>query len=136
MFFFFNDTATTEIYTLSLHDALPICSGPKGQLDALFVFLADVVAKRDVQLFLDLRVAFPVPFCEPKEWPVARVIRERFSERMTRREVDAQVLKPLEKVGIVRIEQIAEIHTVRVSAPLEQEIDKIESPGPEREIKG
>src|SRR3712207_8197478 len=25
MFFFFNDTATTEIYTLSLHDALPIC---------------------------------------------------------------------------------------------------------------
>src|SRR2546421_3472482 len=26
LFFFFNDTATTEIYTLSLHDALPICS--------------------------------------------------------------------------------------------------------------
>src|SRR5256885_7289869 len=26
-FFFFNDTATTEIYTLSLHDALPICIG-------------------------------------------------------------------------------------------------------------
>src|SRR5580698_11088269 len=38
-FFFFNDTATTEIYTLSLHDALPIspyagssqpCTGPQG----------------------------------------------------------------------------------------------------------
>src|SRR5690349_23079524 len=27
-FFFFNDTATTEIYTLSLHDALPIYSSP------------------------------------------------------------------------------------------------------------
>src|SRR2546429_3794667 len=27
IFFFFNDTATTEIYTLSLHDALPICRG-------------------------------------------------------------------------------------------------------------
>ena len=26
VFFFFNDTATTEIYTLSLHDALPISS--------------------------------------------------------------------------------------------------------------
>src|SRR2546429_9837176 len=26
-FFFFNDTATTEIYTLSLHDALPIWAG-------------------------------------------------------------------------------------------------------------
>src|SRR5256885_16983895 len=29
LFFFFNDTATTEIYTLSLHDALPI-SHPGG----------------------------------------------------------------------------------------------------------
>src|SRR3712207_8554658 len=29
-FFFFNDTATTEIYTLSLHDALPICGGGSG----------------------------------------------------------------------------------------------------------
>src|SRR3712207_8492652 len=28
--FFFNDTATTEIYTLSLHDALPICHDPGG----------------------------------------------------------------------------------------------------------
>src|SRR2546422_1242457 len=27
LFFFFNDTATTEIYTLSLHDALPISVG-------------------------------------------------------------------------------------------------------------
>src|SRR2546429_3660646 len=27
-FFFFNDTATTEIYTLSLHDALPILTAP------------------------------------------------------------------------------------------------------------
>src|SRR5688572_33165640 len=32
-FFFFNDTATTEIYTLSLHDALPICaSGQSGEI--------------------------------------------------------------------------------------------------------
>src|SRR3989449_11073562 len=30
MFFFFNDTATTEIYTLSLHDALPIYARYKG----------------------------------------------------------------------------------------------------------
>src|SRR3712207_7349200 len=32
-FFFFNDTATTEIYTLSLHDALPICPGPERSSD-------------------------------------------------------------------------------------------------------
>src|SRR2546430_5758797 len=30
VFFFFNDTATTEIYTLSLHDALPIYRSPGG----------------------------------------------------------------------------------------------------------
>src|SRR5689334_24118622 len=29
LFFFFNDTATTEIYTLSLHDALPIWSASR-----------------------------------------------------------------------------------------------------------
>src|SRR2546430_7902211 len=34
-FFFFNDTATTEIYTLSLHDALPI-SGQSATLAASF----------------------------------------------------------------------------------------------------
>src|SRR5256885_12159421 len=33
LFFFFNDTATTEIYTLSLHDALPISAC--GGFDAL-----------------------------------------------------------------------------------------------------
>src|SRR2546430_3298912 len=32
--FFFNDTATTEIYTLSLHDALPICHTARRQLAA------------------------------------------------------------------------------------------------------
>src|SRR2546430_16731123 len=31
LFFFFNDTATTEIYTLSLHDALPIFDPPRRQ---------------------------------------------------------------------------------------------------------
>src|SRR2546428_11833680 len=30
-FFFFNDTATTEIYTLSLHDALPISQGGEDE---------------------------------------------------------------------------------------------------------
>src|SRR6266542_6157928 len=32
LFFFFNDTATTEIYTLSLHDALPIWNGPNPSM--------------------------------------------------------------------------------------------------------
>src|SRR5690606_41530208 len=32
-FFFFNDTATTEIYTLSLHDALPIYAAVRVEVD-------------------------------------------------------------------------------------------------------
>src|SRR2546430_13602293 len=33
-FFFFNDTATTEIYTLSLHDALPILRQTRAMFEA------------------------------------------------------------------------------------------------------
>src|SRR2546430_4935462 len=36
-FFFFNDTATTEIYTLSLHDALPISWFDHGSLVASLI---------------------------------------------------------------------------------------------------
>src|SRR2546429_9024530 len=44
-FFFFNDTATTEIYTLSLHDALPIyIGGSMGPLyGSFFQGFADVL---------------------------------------------------------------------------------------------
>src|SRR2546425_8464960 len=41
-FFFFNDTATTEIYTLSLHDALPISS--KAAIDVHATAVSHVVA--------------------------------------------------------------------------------------------
>src|ERR1035441_7702749 len=40
MLFFFNDTATTEIYTLSLHDALPICRQVPSHVDAQQVAVA------------------------------------------------------------------------------------------------
>src|SRR5687768_18002449 len=51
-FFFFNDTATTEIYTLSLHDALPISVNGDVQNDAertehLEADLDDLAAERD-----------------------------------------------------------------------------------------
>src|SRR3712207_8304806 len=39
-FFFFNETATTEIYTLSLHDALPIYSAEPGRTGQLVPDLA------------------------------------------------------------------------------------------------
>src|SRR3712207_7215930 len=49
--FFFNDTATTEIYTLSLHDALPIYSGivgPDGE------FIAGPLHKEQGILYAEL----------------------------------------------------------------------------------
>src|SRR6266699_6957763 len=40
-FFFFNDTATTEIYTLSLHDALPISSTNRVVAEYLLAEMLD-----------------------------------------------------------------------------------------------
>src|SRR5258708_20415242 len=57
-FFFFNDTATTEIYTLSLHDALPILADP---LDGWY-YLKAVDVNEDLlfsnyaeQVFVDIQ---------------------------------------------------------------------------------
>src|SRR5215213_11059769 len=55
-FFFFNDTATTESYTLSLHDALPIS-----------LLAVEVWRRRDVLLFV---------------WPSASEERDRKSTRL------------------------------------------------------
>src|SRR5688572_33504946 len=45
IFFFFNDTATTEIYTLSLHDALPICLGCAGPVAVRGVDQSDAAGR-------------------------------------------------------------------------------------------
>src|SRR5258708_19649137 len=47
LFFFFNDTATTEIYTLSLHDALPISSYVCGFQHRWCCFECGAVCFRD-----------------------------------------------------------------------------------------
>ena len=49
MYFFFNDTATTEIYTLSLHDALPIFRfrPSVGEKDPPTVMSENIVAKTE-----------------------------------------------------------------------------------------
>src|ERR1039458_10871582 len=58
LFFFFNDTATTEIYTLSLHDALPIL-GPGAIPRQLGGFTHDII--NDVQQGSRGSVAFNPP---------------------------------------------------------------------------
>src|SRR3712207_2764364 len=47
VFFFFNDTATTEIYTLSLHDALPIFQRYKELQDIIAILGIDELSEED-----------------------------------------------------------------------------------------
>src|SRR3712207_7777834 len=46
--FFFNDTATTEIYTLSLHDALPICSRSERRVASSVAWAALRVSMKSI----------------------------------------------------------------------------------------
>src|SRR3990167_6239971 len=58
-FFFFNDTATTEIYTLSLHDALPICIGLPQDIVAGLNCGMDRVFRHDQWKVEEQLLAFP-----------------------------------------------------------------------------
>src|SRR2546430_15344688 len=70
-FFFFNDTATTEIYTLSLHDALPIF--PVQDAEGSYVKIIDsgrqVICNR-IEGYLSSRLAFFLMQIRPTERPI------------------------------------------------------------------
>src|SRR2546422_9668748 len=77
-FFFFNDTATTEIYTLSLHDALPI-----------FYFPSSLQGKRSSNLLVRGRLggestASSVRAILNSQWPEAafQKVKDRKSTRL------------------------------------------------------
>src|SRR5256885_14864753 len=78
LFFFFNDTATTEIYTLSLHDALPICKkvhddpvdASSGAMEQLFLSYT----AKDMQKELEQRKA------------VRETVKEQLHKKMQRSE--------------------------------------------------
>src|SRR6267143_7055515 len=69
-FFFFNDTATTEIYTLSLHDALPISrrNMPRFQGDNL---------ARNLALVEELKAHAAAESCTPAQLALAWVLSRR-----------------------------------------------------------
>src|SRR2546426_9724998 len=72
-FFFFNDTATTEIYTLSLHDALPISAIAARFPQASLLVLGDLMI--DQYLWGNVsRISPEAPV------PVVRLERERSEE--------------------------------------------------------
>src|SRR5438105_14679571 len=78
--FFFNDTATTEIYTLSLHDALPI-SIPLQQLNGLETLVIIMVANKYAFLQITRRRFL-------NEW-------EAFKKVISRRNIRRRITIPL-----------------------------------------
>src|SRR2546430_4493785 len=82
-FFFFNDTATTEIYTLSLHDALPISQvNSSSRVHASFTGLPAALARRAAST-----AASPMclpPYAEPASGTMTRTRsgEERKSTRL------------------------------------------------------
>src|SRR5258706_14349120 len=85
--FFFNDTATTEIYTLSLHDALPIChikfnlTIPLQQLNGLETLVIIMVANKYAFLQITRRRFL-------NEW-------EAFKKVISRRNIRRRITIPL-----------------------------------------
>src|SRR6266550_2820233 len=103
-----------------------IRTSPQTELNPLFIPLADVVPEREVQFHLDSGMAVAVPFGKAKERPIARVLRECFSQSMSFRKIDAEILEPLEEIRPVRVEQNAEVYSPGIGAPFEEKIEEIE----------
>src|SRR5947209_19830030 len=72
--FFFNDTATTEIYTLSLHDALPIWIPPERHPDAIGRMLQRVVRR---QGHVQLRSEEHTSELQSRQYLVCRLLLEK-----------------------------------------------------------
>src|SRR6266513_5747462 len=75
-FFFFNDTATTEIYTLSLHDALPIskcvrCGPNPSEVSESDLFRGECL-DRACELMVFLGCGMALPLCTEKVMKSAR----------------------------------------------------------------
>src|SRR2546429_5036852 len=91
-FFFFNDTATTEIYTLSLHDALPISlSAPKPFTKPLAPSKSGVSRPRSSSL--------ACIFSAPAAWATIRKVRseEHTSELQSRLHLVCRLLLETKK---------------------------------------
>src|SRR2546429_6366633 len=79
-FFFFNDTATTEIYTLSLHDALPISLSLRhGPVAFGLVPFRCLLERSGHALDFPAYLVRPSPSCGPRS---RRAIRDRKSTRL------------------------------------------------------
>src|SRR2546430_5711444 len=89
--FFFNDTATTEIYTLSLHDALPISTATAGETAARLLTLKRgdqprlAIVIRDGARILDARSEEHTSELQSQSNLVCRLLLEKKKTEMTAR---------------------------------------------------
>src|SRR6266513_5728301 len=88
VFFFFNDTATTKIYTLSLHDALPISHRPRNAL---------------------------TPWCHSKPRPACGRSEEHTSELQSRFDLVCRLLLEKKNLAIDRCPSYKLEFTIRLS---------------------
>src|SRR3712207_7974126 len=79
MVFFFNDTATTEIYTLSLHDALPI--SPKSVTTLSFRWAC---GDNDLLSFIVLRSEEHTSELQSRQYLVCRLLLEKKNRTILR----------------------------------------------------
>src|SRR2546422_2318507 len=92
-FFFFNDTATTEIYTLSLHDALPISL---AQVYAALAWYYDHQAEMDAE-----RSEEHTSELQSRLHLVCRLLLEKKKKATSQRLIDATPEKPFTPDGTV-----------------------------------
>src|SRR5437870_13045171 len=81
IFFFFNATATTEIYTLSLHDALPICLAALGGICQLHCENGDILCYlEDKAIAVELRSEEHTSELQSRGHLVCRLLLEKKKE--------------------------------------------------------
>src|SRR5947209_20309932 len=81
LFFFFNDTATTEIYTLSLHDALPIS---RCAVSAVSVVLIDQICRSWVS---DTRSEEHTSELQSRQYLVCRLLLEKKKKKKKNKKI-------------------------------------------------
>src|SRR3712207_7284431 len=95
IFFFFNDTATTEIYTLSLHDALPI-----SIIEDITLSVCDYVENKGIKLIFDTDIEEKYTYCDIEKIERIRS-EEHTSELQSRQYLVCRLLLEKKKKNIL-----------------------------------
>src|SRR2546425_10030853 len=116
-FFFFNDTATTEIYTLSLHDALPILVDEDVEVDVELVEVVGGVVVLVLVVVVDVTVVDVGAVVEVVGGCVAVVVVVVGGEVVVETTPVTATLQPVPVAGGVGLEAVAKgVLTVRAVA--------------------